>query len=78
MGAYGIQSGTPVVVPPGVATLFVGEAYYAQDPHSAEPSIRKYVNIGLTIDHRLINGVGGALLMNAVKKNVENISELVR
>jgi pyruvate dehydrogenase E2 component (dihydrolipoamide acetyltransferase) len=65
MQAHGIRDAVPVVVPPAVGTLFLGEAYYGFDGG-------RYVNLGLTFDHRLINGVGAALFLNAVKAGVEN------
>ncbi|HEY0866945.1 MAG TPA: 2-oxo acid dehydrogenase subunit E2 [Fimbriimonas sp.] len=65
MQAYGIRDAVPVVVPPAVATLFLGEAFTGLDGG-------RYVNLGLTFDHRLINGVGAAEFLNTVRQNVEN------
>jgi pyruvate/2-oxoglutarate dehydrogenase complex dihydrolipoamide acyltransferase (E2) component len=35
------------------------------------------VNLVLTFDHRLINGVGGAEFLNAVAANLEDAESLV-
>lgn len=71
MQAFGLRDAVPVVVPPAVATLFLGEPYNGLDQASSEVKLKRYVNLALTFDHRLINGVGAADFLNAVKKNVE-------
>jgi pyruvate dehydrogenase E2 component (dihydrolipoamide acetyltransferase) len=75
MQSFGLRDAVPVVVPPGVATLFIGEAYYGQDPNAGEPKLRRNCHLTLTFDHRLINGVGAANFLNAVKEAVENLDE---
>lgn len=77
MQAYNIRDAVAVVVPPSVATLFLGEPHYELDQNSSEPKMRRCVHIGLTFDHRLINGVGGAEFLNAVRRNMEQIEELL-
>jgi pyruvate/2-oxoglutarate dehydrogenase complex dihydrolipoamide acyltransferase (E2) component len=71
MQNYGLRDAVPVVVPPSVATLFIGEIYNAQDPASAEPKIRRTCNLALTFDHRVINGAGAANFMKAIKEKIE-------
>ncbi|MBX3096198.1 MAG: 2-oxo acid dehydrogenase subunit E2 [Fimbriimonadaceae bacterium] len=78
MQAYNIREAMAVVVPPGVATIFLGEPYNGLANDSAELKLQRCANVGITIDHRLINGVGGAEFLNAIKQNVENIRELVK
>lgn len=77
MQAYGIREAMAVVVPPGVATVFLGEPYNGLANDTDEIKLQRCANIGITIDHRLINGVGGAEFLNAIRQNVENIRELV-
>lgn len=77
MQAAGLRDAVPVVVPPGVATLFLGESYNGIDQESSEPRLKRYVNLALTFDHRLINGVGASDFLNAVKSNVESIGKLI-
>lgn len=77
MQAFGLRDAVPVVVPPAVGTVFLGETYKAQDQASSEPKLATYVNISLTFDHRLINGVGAANFINAIKQNVEEIDKLI-
>lgn len=74
---YGIRYGVPVVVPPAVATLFLGEVHNGFDPDPGEPELRRQVNLVLTFDHRLSNGVGAAAFLHSVKEHVETIGRLV-
>jgi pyruvate/2-oxoglutarate dehydrogenase complex dihydrolipoamide acyltransferase (E2) component len=77
MQAFGLRDAVPVVVPPSVATLFLGEVYNGLDNEHEELRLRKLVNLALTFDHRLINGVGAAEFLNEIKQRVETISSLI-
>lgn len=70
MGGYQMVDAIPVLVSPAVAILFAGEAF----PIDGVP----HVNLVLTFDHRLINGVGGAEFLNAVAQNLEQADALVQ
>lgn len=77
MQAFGLRDAVPVVVPPSVGTLFLGEVYNGLDNGTPEIKLRKLVNLALTFDHRLINGVGAAQFINAIKTKVETISSII-
>lgn len=77
MQAFGLRDAVPVVVPPAVGTIFLGEPYNGLDQEASDLKIRRFVNLVLTFDHRLINGVGAADFLNAVKKNVETVSTVI-
>lgn len=77
MQAFGIREAMAVVVPPGVATIFLGEPYNGLAQDTAELKFQRCANVGITIDHRLINGVPGATFLQDIKRNVEAISELI-
>lgn len=77
MQSHGLRDAVPVVVPPSVATLFLGEPYNSLDAHANDVVMRRTVNLALTFDHRIMNGVGAANFLNAVKKNLDHIEELV-
>lgn len=77
MAGHGIREAMAVVVPPGVATVFLGEAYNGlSNEVPGEFKVIRCANVGITIDHRLINGVGGAEFLNAIRDNVAHIAEL--
>lgn len=75
MSGHGIRDAMAVVVPPGVVTVFVGEIHWAFPGDMPIP--QKCANVGVTIDHRLINGVPGADFLKEIKHNVEFIDEVV-
>lgn len=77
MQAAGLREAVPVVVPPAVATLFLGEVYNGLDSTVTEVRIRRFVNLTLTFDHRIMNGMGAAAFLNAVKAKVEAISSVI-
>jgi pyruvate/2-oxoglutarate dehydrogenase complex dihydrolipoamide acyltransferase (E2) component len=77
MQAFGLRDAVPVVVPPSVGTLFLGEPYNGLDPEADTIKMRRYVNLSLTFDHRLINGVGASEFINTVQRNVENIGAIL-
>jgi pyruvate dehydrogenase E2 component (dihydrolipoamide acetyltransferase) len=77
MQSFGLRDAVPVVVPPSVGTLFLGEVYNGLDQHASEIKLRRMANIALTFDHRVLNGVGASNFINKVKENVESIGGLV-
>lgn len=78
MQSYGLRDAVPVVVPPSVATLFIGEVYNGVAQDSEQLTLRKTVNLALTFDHRVVNGVGASNFINAVKTACENIESLIQ
>lgn len=77
MQSYGLRDAVPVVVPPAVATLFLGEPYRGIDPDSETLQPVLSANIGLTFDHRLINGVGAAEFLGAIRRHMTDIESLI-
>jgi pyruvate dehydrogenase E2 component (dihydrolipoamide acetyltransferase) len=77
MQAAGLRDAVPVVAPPAVGTLFLGATYHDLDPESETPKVRRVANLVLTFDHRVINGVGAAQFLGAVRDKVETIGSLL-
>ncbi|PXA03737.1 hypothetical protein DDZ13_10605 [Coraliomargarita sinensis] len=71
MGAYNVRSAIPIVVPPAIATLFIGAPYQQPDPKSKDGSPMEVASLVLTFDHRWINGVGAAAFLSDVRKGIE-------
>lgn len=71
MGHYDVQSAIPIVVPPSIATLFIGSAHYEPDPETGGQGVREVVRVVLTFDHRWINGAGSASFLAEVKHRLE-------
>jgi pyruvate dehydrogenase E2 component (dihydrolipoamide acetyltransferase) len=77
MQGFGLRDAVPVVVPPAVGVLFLGEIYNGLAQGIDEIRLQKSVNVGRTFDHRLLNGVGAANFVNTLKEMVENIGKLI-
>ncbi|MEO0508450.1 MAG: thiamine pyrophosphate-dependent enzyme [Verrucomicrobiota bacterium] len=71
MGAYNVRSAIPIVVPPAIATLFIGAPYQLPDPKSKDGATMEVASLVLTFDHRWINGVGAAAFLSDVRKGIE-------
>lgn len=71
MSTHNVRSAIPVVVPPALATLFVGAPYLMVDPKSRDGSTREVFSLVLTFDHRWINGVGAAAFLSDIRKSIE-------
>jgi len=71
MGAYNVRSAIPIVVPPSIATLFIGAPYQLPDPKSKTGGSMEVASLVLTFDHRWINGVGAAAFLSDVRKGIE-------
>jgi pyruvate/2-oxoglutarate dehydrogenase complex dihydrolipoamide acyltransferase (E2) component len=70
LGAFGVEVATPIVVPPSMATLFVGKAHerMINDDGVVYPS--EVVTLSLTFDHRVVNGAGAAAFLQEVKQQI--------
>ncbi len=72
MGQFNVRFALPVVVPPAIATLFVGEAHYEITNPGTQP--KEVVNLCLSFDHRWINGVAGSQFLTDVMTEMESFS----
>jgi 2-oxoisovalerate dehydrogenase E1 component len=71
LGAFGVKAGAPIVVPPSVATLFVGTAHRELIPNGKKNESAEVITLSLTFDHRVVNGAGAASFANEIKKQIE-------
>ncbi len=72
LGAWGIESFDAIINPPQAAILSVGAI--VQKPVVKDGAIvpGQRMNIGLSCDHRVVDGAVGAKFLNEVKKLIEN------
>jgi 2-oxoisovalerate dehydrogenase E1 component len=75
MGGFNVRDALPVVVPPAIGTLFVGEAHYDDTPAR---DAREVVSLCLSFDHRWLNGVAGAQFLSDVVREMEGFEIPVR
>jgi 2-oxoisovalerate dehydrogenase E1 component len=71
LGAFGVKAGAPIVVPPSVATLFVGTAHRELISNQNKNESAEVITLSLTFDHRVVNGAGAAAFANEIKKQIE-------
>ncbi len=72
LGAWGIESFDAIINPPQAAILSIGAI--VQKPVVKDGAIvpGQRMNIGLSCDHRVVDGAVGAQFLNEVKKLIEN------
>jgi 2-oxoisovalerate dehydrogenase E1 component len=71
LGAFGVESATPIVVPPAMCTLFVGSAHerLINDGGVIHPA--EVVTLSLTFDHKVVNGATAAAFLQEVRHQME-------
>jgi 2-oxoglutarate dehydrogenase E2 component (dihydrolipoamide succinyltransferase) len=76
-GMSGIQIGIPIIRYPEVAIVGVGAAYKRVVPLEDNLlAIRSLMNISVTFDHRVLDGMYGCGFLSAVKKHLEEQTKL--
>ena len=74
LGAFGVRAAAPIVVPPSIATLFVGSAHYETIGDGKKNEAVEVITLSLTFDHRVVNGAGAANFVHDVKAQIENFA----
>ena len=73
-GLYGSLHSQPIINQPQVAILSVGAIIERPVVIAREITIHPLCQVGLTFDHRVIDGEGGAHFLSDLKQVLENIS----
>ena len=71
LGAFGVESATPIVVPPAMATLFIGTAHERMINAGGVVHPAEVVTLALTFDHRVVNGASAAAFLLTVRAQFE-------
>jgi pyruvate/2-oxoglutarate dehydrogenase complex dihydrolipoamide acyltransferase (E2) component len=74
LGAFGVRAAAPMVVPPSIATLFVGSAHYETIGDGKKSETVEVITLSLTFDHRVVNGAGAANFVHDVKEQIEDFA----
>ena len=78
LGMFGVQSFGPIINQPNSAILGVSSTVEKPVVVNGEIVIRPIMSLGLTIDHRVVDGMAGAKFMKDLKALIEDpISMLV-
>jgi len=72
LGAFGVRTGAPIVVPPSVGTLFIGSAHREMIMDGKKKNeTAQVITLSLTFDHRVVNGAGAANFVHEIKGLIE-------
>jgi len=77
LGAFGIESFIPIVVPGQCSILGVGRIADTCVPDNGNILVRKLMNMTLAVDHKVANGAYAAQFLDLVKKTLEDPKELM-
>ncbi len=77
LGAFGIESFIPIVVPGQCSILGVGRVSDTCVPDNGNILLRKLMNMTLSVDHKVANGAYAAQFLDFVKKTLENPKALM-
>jgi 2-oxoisovalerate dehydrogenase E1 component len=71
LGAFGVESATPIVVPPAMATIFIGSAHerLVNDGGLIHPA--EVITLSLTFDHKVANGAAAAVFLQEIRNQLE-------
>lgn len=72
LGKMGGLAATPIINHPEVAILGIHKAYDRPVVHNGQIAIRHIVNLSGSFDHRVVDGLEGAALIQAVKDYLEH------
>jgi 2-oxoisovalerate dehydrogenase E1 component len=71
LGAFGVRAAAPIVVPPSIATLFIGTAHNEVISDGKKNDTAEVITLSLTFDHRVVNGARAASFVHDIKKEIE-------
>ncbi|MDB5659385.1 MAG: pyruvate dehydrogenase complex dihydrolipoamide acetyltransferase [Cypionkella sp.] len=72
LGMFGIDNFDAIINPPHAAILAVGAGVAKAIVKNGAVLVGTVMSVTLSVDHRVIDGALGALLVNAIKDNLEN------
>jgi len=74
LGALGIESFIPIVVPGQCSILGVGKITNTCVPNDGNILVRKLMSMTLSVDHKVTNGAYAAQFLDFVRKQLEDIA----
>jgi len=76
LGSLGIDSFIPIVVPGQCSILGIGKITDTCVPDDGNISVRKLMNMTLSVDHKVANGAYAAQFLDFVRKMLEDVATL--
>ena len=72
LGMFDIESFTAIINPPESAILAVGKIVKTPVDVDGEICLQPIMNMTLSVDHRVVDGAGGARFLSDLKSVLEN------
>ena len=72
VGVFGVDSGTPILTPGEAAILAFGRVRDAPWVHQGRLAVRKVTTLGLSFDHRIVDGELGSAVLRDVGAMLED------
>ncbi len=66
VGVFGVDSGTPILTPGETAILAFGQVKDAPWVHDGQLAVRKVTTVGMSFDHRIVDGDLGAAALRDI------------
>jgi pyruvate dehydrogenase E2 component (dihydrolipoamide acetyltransferase) len=76
LGAYGIESFSPILNPPQAAILGVNSIELRPVRRGATVQFIDYIGLSLTCDHQVIDGAPGASFLKVVREQIETVENI--
>jgi pyruvate dehydrogenase E2 component (dihydrolipoamide acetyltransferase) len=77
LGMFDVEQFEPIINPPSAMTLAVASALEAPVVRDGKLEVGRVMKLTLSCDHRIIDGVGAAKFMAALKAKLEDVEGLV-
>ncbi len=77
LGAYGIESFTPLLNPPQVAILGVGSISSKALPAADSVEFQPHISLSLTVNHQVVDGAPAARFLQRLSANIKQIDLLL-
>lgn len=77
LGAFGIESFTPILNPPQVGILGVGSINVKPVDVNGEVQFNPHIGLSLTINHQVVDGAPGARFLQALSRNLADLELLL-
>ena len=71
LGAFGVEAFTPIINPPEMAVLGIGQIKQEPTAYQGEICLRQRMALNLTFDHRLVDGAPAARFLQRIRELIE-------
>jgi len=77
LGAFGVESFIPIVVPGQCSIFGIGQIINTAVPDNGGIAIRKIMSMTLSADHRIVNGAYAGRFLDFVRKTLQDAANFI-